>query len=433
MSIGEKIKNIRKSMNITQQELAGKEFTKGYISQIENGTVEPSTKALKIISNRLGKPISYFLDDNNRYKDDLEKIENQFIIGENLFLQKKYRKALEIFKEVIENNVDFSNTIHISSKLYIGKCLWYLDKYNESFEVLIDIISLIKRLGIFKKLIDAYFFIGLCYFDLKDYEKAIIYFKKGLTVIEEQEIQLEKQKALLLLNTATAYMNMGNLAIALNYFDTDLAYCKNNKITDTLLDCYVRKAYIYYKLEKYKESKNFISKAISLNNSLDYDMLKAEIYNILGMVIAKEGRVEQAFKLLDKSMEISKRINYKLGYYINVVEWINILIENKRVEEAKKMIDDYFDEIKKLKNKNIVYKLYGQLGHINMLKKNYNEGKQGLIKAIEGLLKENMKHDAAKYSKILAEAIINIEPEEAKKYYNLSIRCLSELNNCIIE
>lgn len=431
MNIGEKIRIIRNKMNITQHQLAGEEFTKGYISQIERGNVLPSTKALKVISDRLGKPISYFLDDTDNYKVNQEKMEKKFILGENLFLQKKYGKALETFDEVIDNDLGFSNTIHIYSKLYKGKCLYYTDKYNESLNILLDTVQLIEELGIYNKLIDTYLFVGLGYFNLKDYEKAIINFKRGLVVIEENEIMYKRQKALLVLNIATSYMNMGSLAMALNYFDNNIIYCKSSKVIDTLLDCYVREGYIYFKLGKYRESKSLISKAISLNNSLDYDIIKAEILNILAVVIAKEGKVKQSIKLLKKSIEICNRIKYTSGFYSNIIEWINILVENNEIEEAEEKINDHIYSLKNTKYKFFEYMMYGQLGHIYIIKKNFVEGKNKLIIAIEGLLSENKKLDAANFSKILAEELVNLEPEAAKKYYNLSIRCLEEINNLI--
>lgn len=48
---------------MTQQELAGRELTRGFISQLEKGIVLPSLKSLELIASRLGKPLAYFLED----------------------------------------------------------------------------------------------------------------------------------------------------------------------------------------------------------------------------------------------------------------------------------------------------------------------------------------------------------------------------------
>lgn len=62
-SLGEKIKNLRKEMKLTQTDLAGNEMTKSMLSQIENNLATPSMKNLLYIASKLGKPASYFLED----------------------------------------------------------------------------------------------------------------------------------------------------------------------------------------------------------------------------------------------------------------------------------------------------------------------------------------------------------------------------------
>ena len=58
--LGDKIKLLRKELNMTQSELAGNEMTKSMLSQIENNSAMPSMKNLQYLAARLGKPVSYF-------------------------------------------------------------------------------------------------------------------------------------------------------------------------------------------------------------------------------------------------------------------------------------------------------------------------------------------------------------------------------------
>lgn len=61
--IGAKIRDLRNKIGMTQQQLAGHELTKSYVSQVELGRIHPSRKALNIMAKRLGKPLGYFLDN----------------------------------------------------------------------------------------------------------------------------------------------------------------------------------------------------------------------------------------------------------------------------------------------------------------------------------------------------------------------------------
>lgn len=68
VNLGNKIKERRKLLQLTQQELANRcELTKGYISQLESNSVSPSLETLEIILEVLGCTLSdFFKDDNNQ-------------------------------------------------------------------------------------------------------------------------------------------------------------------------------------------------------------------------------------------------------------------------------------------------------------------------------------------------------------------------------
>ena len=78
MNLGEKIKAARKSMKITQSELAGNEITRNMVSRIESGTVTPSLDTIRYLARALSLPVSYLLSDS----DDLFFYEKQERIAE---------------------------------------------------------------------------------------------------------------------------------------------------------------------------------------------------------------------------------------------------------------------------------------------------------------------------------------------------------------
>lgn len=64
MELGEKIRQARQAMGLSQRQLCGEEITRNMLSLIENGAAKPSMKTLAVLAERLGKPIGYFLDEN---------------------------------------------------------------------------------------------------------------------------------------------------------------------------------------------------------------------------------------------------------------------------------------------------------------------------------------------------------------------------------
>lgn len=59
--IGQKIKEARLEMGLSQRQLAGDDISRAYISILEKGTATPSDKVLHVIATRLGKPVDFFL------------------------------------------------------------------------------------------------------------------------------------------------------------------------------------------------------------------------------------------------------------------------------------------------------------------------------------------------------------------------------------
>ncbi len=62
MTIGEKIRAARLAERLTQEQLAGDDLSKSYISEVERGRRTPRRITLKVLAQRLHKPLSHFLD-----------------------------------------------------------------------------------------------------------------------------------------------------------------------------------------------------------------------------------------------------------------------------------------------------------------------------------------------------------------------------------
>jgi len=65
MNIGNKIKNLRLSKKLTQQDLAGDLITRNMLSRIENGFALPSVPTLLYLSEKLSVPSGYLLAEDD--------------------------------------------------------------------------------------------------------------------------------------------------------------------------------------------------------------------------------------------------------------------------------------------------------------------------------------------------------------------------------
>ena len=63
MELGEKLRQARLEAGLSQRAVCGDVITRNMLSQIENGAARPSMATLQYLANRLGKPISFFLEE----------------------------------------------------------------------------------------------------------------------------------------------------------------------------------------------------------------------------------------------------------------------------------------------------------------------------------------------------------------------------------
>lgn len=64
MELGEKLRQARLAAGLSQRGLCGSVITRNMLSQIENGTARPSMDTLRYLAGALGKPMGYFLEEN---------------------------------------------------------------------------------------------------------------------------------------------------------------------------------------------------------------------------------------------------------------------------------------------------------------------------------------------------------------------------------
>ncbi len=145
-TLGEKIKELRKELKLTQTELAGSEITKSMLSQIENNQATPSMKSLQYLSNRLSKPISYFIDDIFlQGSASFEEIYNKLKSITKLINERNQSEALIQLEALLKTApLDYSSKLYADILSKYGECLVDLKEYakgEETIQKAIDVYT----------------------------------------------------------------------------------------------------------------------------------------------------------------------------------------------------------------------------------------------------------------------------------------------------
>lgn len=113
MTLGEKIKQARLEAGLSQRQLCGEEVTRNMLSQIENGTARPSMGTLTYFAARLGKSVSYFLEEDAVRSPNLDIMAR----GREAVLAGNGADALEILKAFRQHDETFGAEYQLLCRL----------------------------------------------------------------------------------------------------------------------------------------------------------------------------------------------------------------------------------------------------------------------------------------------------------------------------
>lgn len=91
MTLGQKLRLAREEAGLSQRQLAGTEMTRNMLSQLEHDTARPSMRSLCYLAGRLGKSVSYFLEDAAAVSQEQPVL----VQARELYARGDFREALE--------------------------------------------------------------------------------------------------------------------------------------------------------------------------------------------------------------------------------------------------------------------------------------------------------------------------------------------------
>ena len=94
MDIGKRLKQARLEAGLSQRQLCGETITRNMLSLIENGTARPSMDTLTYLAGRLGKPVSYFLEESAVTSPNTDRMGD----ARSAFAAERYAEARDALK-----------------------------------------------------------------------------------------------------------------------------------------------------------------------------------------------------------------------------------------------------------------------------------------------------------------------------------------------
>ena len=320
LSLGEKIKKLRKEQNMTLKELAGDRITAAQISHIERDKSHTSYELLEYLSSKLGVSVDYLLEtkemqskkitDNLILKseiyikcDELENAEEQ--INEIIEICKEYKltenygKCNNLLAEISCKKGDYSSAVY-----YYEKALFYFIK-NEDKD---DIYS-------------SYVNIANIYMLDKFYKGALTHFMFAKEVLDESDIEDADVYKELYSKISECYMKLGKPQKSLEFMEK-IDKIDNQDSVKEEVGILVLKAKSLLSIGKYTESKECFNKALEIIEKEENKNRLAKVYLTMSEIYFEMGDLDKHLEYSQKVYDLTKREEnkYMMESLFNIIE-----------------------------------------------------------------------------------------------------------------
>lgn len=279
--LASRLKERRKTLKMSQKELAEGICKQGQISRIENGEYTPGSELLYALSRKLRVSMDYFFDE--QVQDEKNELENFRLVAENFISQRDYSSLKYLY------NLESKSSSHLSlsDKMYLEwiqiLVLFYCD--DNKFEAVSKLEKLLKERNISE----------INYLRFSNTLFNFYYDIDNLNQFNEIRDNLEKRVNNLIIHTIEEL----ELSIKFNYNISRYLWLQNN-VEDAL---------------------NKISETIRICKRYRSNYLLADLYLLLGNASASFGNIDEVRDYYTKAkflynLDGNQEMSLKVEHYI---------------------------------------------------------------------------------------------------------------------
>lgn len=307
--LGDRIRTRRQELRLSQQQLAGKEMTRSFISLVESGKSAPSPESLRVIAQRLGKPVEYFLYG--------EGTEQEYAIQTALALVESAERDLDASGQALVESAERKlqhalrtcttldrTDVEAKVRSLLMQCHRRARLYEEMLDQGESTLDCFKRLGDAANMAVTYHEMARAAFYLEEYgtarrnyERAVLY-TEGLKAMQELRVQS-------LLWLGTSLFRLGNLDEAMKRYRQ--ASDESSVINDPALQGHIAMSlgWVLFRASKVEEGLSWTRRAFDLLRGVKSQDAVLAQHN-LGIVLAARGSWEEAYGIFERCLETYK-------------------------------------------------------------------------------------------------------------------------------
>jgi tetratricopeptide (TPR) repeat protein len=323
---------------LTLTAVAGKDFTRAFLNQIELGRSQPSTQTLRIIAQRLQRPIDYFLEEPG---DSIAALELALAEAEMSLLHGDAARAEALMTRILGKTIPLE--LRTRAQLALGRAYLRQGHPRKAMPVLEEGIAAAERSNWPQLLVELYDRMGSVHYLLRRAHNAGRWFERAFERYESAGINDPVLKARILGHRANLHYVAGQPVEAIAAYESAIAAAEQVLDMPALAGIYEGLALSLQLTGQYARALSYAQKGLRIFETLRDVRMAGELRLNMGEMLLQQGRVAEAERLFTEGADRLRRIDDRELLPLLVVGMAESALERDDPDVASELIEQALD------------------------------------------------------------------------------------------
>src|SRR5579864_1775500 len=336
--LGRRIREARQALGLTLAAVAGTDFSRAFLNQVELGRAQPSTQTLRIIAHRLQQPIEYFLEEPGNSTAALELALTE--AGMELH-RGNAQRAEALLRTVLQRNPPIE--LRTQTQLSLALALMKQGALGSAQPLLEEAIAAAERAGWRPLLVELYDRMGSLFYLLRRPNAAGQWYDRALAAYDSAGLSDPVLKARVLGHRANLHYVAGEPMEAIAAYESAISAAEQVLDIPALAGMYEGLALSFQQTGQYARALSYAQKGLRMFETLDDLRMAAQLRHNMGDMLLQQGRALEAERLFQEGADHLRRIGDQQLLPHLVAGMAEAALETHEVERAARLVDDAVD------------------------------------------------------------------------------------------
>ena len=336
--LGRRIRQARQELGLSLAAVAGSDFSRAFLNQVELGRAQPSTQNLRIIARRLQRPIDYFLEEPG---DSAAALELALAEAEMSLLHGEGSRAESLVTRILARTIPIE--LRTRAQLTLAVALMKQGRAQDARPVLEEAIVAAQRANWHQLLVELYDRLGSVHYLLRRPHAAGQWFDQALERYESSGVADPVLKARVLGHRANLHYVAGQPIEAIAAYESAIAAAAQILDMPALAGIYEGLALSFQQTGQYARALSYAQKGLRIFETLRDVRMTGQLRLNMGDMLLQQGRVAEAERLFSDGAEHLQRIGDRELVPHLVAGMAESALEASQVERASELIEEAID------------------------------------------------------------------------------------------